>query len=215
MPKRIAVWNRARSVWETEQGLLCEHSDVFSEIWPNSGMTRDGVAYALPTWEPRTTDIGCSLLPTPLNGADSPAAHGQISGRFRQAMDAALSLLPTPKASDHKRNASPAEIARNSPALGAVVTLLPTPRATDGTKGGPNQRGSSGDLMLPSAVQLLPTPTAADHTGSGGSNPTHVTLTDAVVRSQLGARTNPRFDAGNEPPAQLPLPASPDEPGND
>jgi len=39
------------------------------------------------------------LLPTPMVGSSNPAAHGQISGDFRAAMDRALgeiSLLPTP-----------------------------------------------------------------------------------------------------------------------
>jgi DNA (cytosine-5)-methyltransferase 1 len=79
----------------------------------------------------------------------------------------------------------------------AAVQLFPTPKASDGAKGGPNQRGSSGDLTLPSAVILLPTPTAMDSKGSGGSNPANVTLTDAVVRTSLGATTNPRFGVGN------------------
>lgn len=157
--QQIAIWNTARSVWETDQGMLCGHSDVFSEIWPTAGMTRGGVAYQLRPWAPLTNGSGSSLLPTP----------------------------------------------RTSDTNGAG------PRATDGTKGGPNQRGSSGDLMLPSAVQLLPTPTAMDSHSSGGSTPANVTLTDAVIRSSLGARTNPRFAAGNESPAAQLLPLdSPD-----
>lgn len=49
-------------------GLLCGHSDVFSETWPSSGMTRAGTAYALPTWEQRTDASESSSsrnLPTP------------------------------------------------------------------------------------------------------------------------------------------------------
>jgi hypothetical protein len=66
--------------------------------------------------------------------------------------------------------------------------------------------------MLTSAVfQLLPTPTAMDSHSSGGNNPSNVTLTDAVVRTSLGARTNPRFVAGKPSSAdQPPIPASPD-----
>ncbi len=63
---------------------------------------------------PRTTDMNgpgshgeggmdlrtsVALLPTPMVGSSSPAAHGQISGDFRAAMDRVLeqvSLLPTP-----------------------------------------------------------------------------------------------------------------------
>jgi hypothetical protein len=55
-------------VWETETtGLFCEHSDVFSETWPSSGMTRAGTAYAQPTWAQRMDGSASSsspLLPT-------------------------------------------------------------------------------------------------------------------------------------------------------
>ena len=68
MPKQLAQWNPTRDCWETTQqaSLLSEHLDVFSETWPVSGMTRAGVAYALPTWEPPTAGSGSSsLLGTP------------------------------------------------------------------------------------------------------------------------------------------------------
>ena len=68
MPEPIAQWNPIRDCWETTQqaSLLSEHLDVFSETWPTSGMTRSGVAYALPTWEPPTGDSeSSSLLRTP------------------------------------------------------------------------------------------------------------------------------------------------------
>ena len=73
MPKPLATWNTARDAWEIPdtEGLFCEHLAVFSGTWPTSGMTRSGVAYALPTWEPATDDFACSsshgdvTLPTP------------------------------------------------------------------------------------------------------------------------------------------------------
>lgn len=40
------------------------------------------------------------LLPTPMVGSTSPAAHGQISGDYRRRMDEALALMPTPRATD-------------------------------------------------------------------------------------------------------------------
>lgn len=72
----IAVWNTARDVWEIPQteGLFCEHLDVYSETFPTSGMTRNGMAYELPTWAPRMDGSGFSLLP----------------------------VLPTPTCRDHK-----------------------------------------------------------------------------------------------------------------
>ena len=69
MPEPIAQWNPTRDCWETTQqaSLLSEHLDVYSETWPTSGMTRSGVAYGLPTWEPPMDAFGpSSLLPTPL-----------------------------------------------------------------------------------------------------------------------------------------------------
>ena len=67
LPQPLATWSTARDVWETPdtEGLFCEHSDVYSETFPTSGMTRNGTAYALPTWEPATDDSESSYLPTP------------------------------------------------------------------------------------------------------------------------------------------------------
>ena len=46
--------------------------------------------------------------------------------------------------------------------------------------------------MLPSAVHLLPTPTSQDSVSSGGSKPSNTTLTDAVVREDMGRQDNHR-----------------------
>lgn len=220
MPKRIAVWNRARSVWETEQGLLCGHSDVYSETWPNSGMTRGGVAYELPTLEPRTTGIASSLLlGTPRTSSANGVGQYEASERgARGRLEAQVDMLlktPTSQLAVNGRSQHPdtRKAGGHGPTLADEIEhLLPTPASRDYK--GQNQRGGTSCLPGALLVQLLPTPTATDHTSSGGSTPAHVTLTDAVVRANLGARTNPRFAAGSEPPEQLPLPASPDEPEN-
>lgn len=144
-------------------------------------------------------------------------------------------LLPTPSVADglggHLSRSGERGEEMLLPGIAKAVAegdLLPTLRATDGTKGGPGQRGSSGDLMLPSAVLsaamtsspttdeqpapdapadtvLLPTPTAKDAAMSGGSSPSDVTLTDALVRGKPpagrwspGDPTNPPSDDGNE-----------------
>jgi hypothetical protein len=87
---------------------------------------------------------------------------------------------------------------------------LPTPTGRDGK--GRNQRDD--DSCLPGAadamggrdlhtiIKLMPTPTAPP--GSGGNSPSDVTLTDAMVRTSLGERTNPRLDAGNTPEKTTP-----------
>lgn len=59
-------WNKSRDCWETEQmDLFCERPAVWSETWPQSGMTRNGVLSELPTLVPRTSESVCSLLATP------------------------------------------------------------------------------------------------------------------------------------------------------
>lgn len=45
--------------------LLSGQQDVWSEIWPASGMTRSGVLSELPTLAPLTSESACSLLATP------------------------------------------------------------------------------------------------------------------------------------------------------
>ena len=67
--------------------LLSGHLGVFSETWPPSGMTRNGVAFELPTWELPTDDIEYSWLPT------------QRATRGGSATETvAEHLLPTPTA---------------------------------------------------------------------------------------------------------------------
>ncbi|HEX7105799.1 MAG TPA: hypothetical protein VF218_07545, partial [Acidothermaceae bacterium] len=150
----IARWSPARGVWETGQQAVCGHSALYSETWPTSGMTRDGVAYELPTSAHRTEGSGSSSSP---------------------------GLLSSPQARDYKGR--PADGFNANCLVRDVEDLLPTPRATDGTKGGPNQRGSSGDMMLPSAVHLLPTPTAADGNGGGrGNSAGHQSTLPGTVR---------------------------------
>ena len=67
-PTPLAKWNPTRDCWENTQqaSLFSERLDVFWGTWPSSGMTRSGVAYALPTWEPATDGSECSYLPTPV-----------------------------------------------------------------------------------------------------------------------------------------------------
>jgi len=152
VPKPLAIWNSARDVWERPQteGLFCEHLDVFSETFPTSGMTLNGVAYGLEL-KP-TRDMAAPMLDLVTHASGS------------------LSLLPTVTTQDAANTGGPSRFERNTPPLNTRVLMLPTPKASNGEKGGPNQRGSSGDYMLPSAViHLLPTP-VAQHSGNTPEN---------------------------------------------
>ena len=71
--------------------------------------------------------------------------------------------------------------------------LLPTPTSSDTNGAGAH---GTGGPDLRTAVSLPPTPTAADSKASGGSSPSDVTLTDAVVRTDMGRQDNPRHLLG-------------------
>lgn len=111
--KRIASWNSGRDVWETDQiDLLSGRSDVYSETFPISGMTVNGVAYELPTSVHRTDDSGFlssqpdgPLLKTPtaqiaVNGGSQHPDKRRAGGHGPTLADEVEHLLPTPKAGD-------------------------------------------------------------------------------------------------------------------
>lgn len=133
-PQPLAIWNSARDVWETPatEGFFCEHLDVFSETFPTSGMTVNGAAYALPTWEPATDDTeSSSLLPT----VTTSEATGPGNGPKKTGGDnlrTVISIMPTPMAQNGTdRNSTiyrrPLDQPQN---LENALALLPTPKAS-------------------------------------------------------------------------------------
>jgi hypothetical protein len=113
--KEIARWNSARDVWEVPtMGLFCEHSDVFSETWPSSGMTRAGTAFELPMWAPLTAGSGSSSsLPTPRATRGGSATE-------------TTALLASPRTSDTN---GPGVHGDGGMDLRTQVSLLGTPRS--------------------------------------------------------------------------------------
>lgn len=137
-PRPLARWNPTRDIWERESlqdSLLSEPSDVYSETWPSSGMTRSGVAYARPTWEPA---IGASesssspgLLPTPTaylgtSGGPQPPEKRRAGGHQVHLHDVIGQLFPTPTARDWRDGEEPpsAAVPTNS-LLGRTIWHLP------------------------------------------------------------------------------------------
>lgn len=123
--------------------------------------------------------------------ADASAA--QDSGdRARQR---GLKLFSTPDTVPEAPNTgSNSHKAGNIVGLGnQVMWLLPTPIVSDGTGGSKNIAESVFSPQMRDITKLLPTPTAMDSSASGGSNESNVTLTDAVVRTELGTRANERL----------------------
>jgi len=134
--KKLAIWNQDRGTWEDWDGtidLFSAHSESYSATWPSSGMTRNGVAYELPTPVLPITDTACSssLLKTPtsqlaINGGSQHPDKRKAGGHGPTLADEVEHLLlPTPAASDGKRNDYPADRLRNSPNLPTISVYFP------------------------------------------------------------------------------------------
>jgi len=197
VPKPIATWNSARDVWETPgtEGLFCEHLDVFSETFPTSGMTVNGVAYELLTWEPATDDSASlswlsdvpdsSLLRTPTTGEGRKATMGTSAAErvanghqpylTHQIADLVLLKTPTSQLAVNGGSQHPdkRKAGGHGPTLADEVEhLLPTP-TVGMTQGGNRTRSGarSGELLLNGLAEaagegkLLRTPCAAEAEG--------------------------------------------------
>lgn len=162
MPTPIARWNRARDVWETSQQAICGHLAVYSETFPNSGMTHAGMAYELPTSAPHTDDSASSLLPTPTTrdhkGANQRGDDSCLTG----------ALLPTPSASVANdgegtetwlaRRERVKETAHNGNGMGMPLTiavqLLPTPSAQLANDSQTHRSGARSNELLLTGLAL-------------------------------------------------------------
>ena len=192
---QLAIWNPERDCWETGVVDIFGHSDVFSETWPTSGMTRNGVAYALPTWAPPTTASASSssppdeMLRTPAaaeaeGGALSPE-RARVENRTLRLTGQILDMVAPEQMSDAWK--------------AAPMPVLKTPTSQFAVNGGsqhPDKRraGGHGPTLADEVEHLLPTPTAMDAHMSGGSTPSNVTLTDATVRTRMGTAPNARHE---------------------
>ena len=165
MQEPLASWNPKRDVWETEQmDLFSGHSDVFSETWPVSGMTRSGLAFELPTWEPPTSGTGCSSLPTPRatrggsstettdllrtpmsNEAEKDWIGPRMTSGHQEFLSNQISeLLPTPVVKNNENRQSEGY---GPNLMEAIRTLFPTPTTRDWKDGGPQTNVPTNSLL--------------------------------------------------------------------
>ena len=63
-PVSLASFDPGTSSWRTSQLSLLGGSELFSETWPRSGMTRSGTAFQLAPLAPLTAATGPGLSPT-------------------------------------------------------------------------------------------------------------------------------------------------------
>jgi DNA (cytosine-5)-methyltransferase 1 len=156
------MWNTVRGVWEKPiRNIICEHSALFSEVWPTSGTMRNGLVFVRPT-QVRLTDENVSLsldilensmlrTPTATEGEggarreDTQRANGRmvyVRDQMAQlAVVNALPVMPTPTVSD-SRGAAFGEVVKGNPKhrLKVEVELLGTPRTSSANGSTTSQR---------------------------------------------------------------------------
>lgn len=208
--------------WLVDQGSLLSESS--SLIWPNSGMTRDGVAFELPTWElhisvPEFSSLlDDELLPTPSTtdskGGSTPEARKERSAGGAKLNDlpkllpTPVKTLPTPTAGDARSAGSrnlPGSKAKPGVSLSDIVRtgdsttsrLLPTPTTQDAanTAGHSQQRRNSDPLNVVAA--LLPTA----HARGGGSAERYK---EPKAQEWIGESFDPQSSVGSPSPDSRP-----------
>jgi hypothetical protein len=172
-PVSLASLSPDGSSWRTSQLSLDGDSQLFSQTWPRSGMTRSGTAFQLQPLAPLTGGTASGLLPTP--SASSYGSNQGGAGRVGPVRHSLQSmarhgLWPTPTRQDAANDGGPSQFERNSLPLNAAVKTWPTPKATDADKGG------RGDLLAQvrtgkdSRRKNWPTPTSSNRDSAGGSS---------------------------------------------
>ncbi len=91
----FAWYDHSSRCWRTWQLCLIEGWERYSEVWPRSGMTRNGIAYELPALDCHKIDPGHGLLPTPnaRDGKDLSRTTRYLSARKRHTPSLATVLL--------------------------------------------------------------------------------------------------------------------------
>jgi hypothetical protein len=80
----FAIYDPGTSSWRTPQDSLLSGWETYSESWPRSGMTRNGIAYRRASSVPPIYASGSSLWPTPVAHDDgkTPEAHLAMKARM-------------------------------------------------------------------------------------------------------------------------------------
>ena len=96
----------------TQSWKMCADISLWEELTylatlPPSGMTRNGVLYQQPAWEPITSETASSSWPTPIASAGMAEEITTVKARldngtaYKHRLVEAVSLWPTPTTMDH------------------------------------------------------------------------------------------------------------------
>ena len=164
----LASYDLKSCSWKTAQQSLLEDSTLFSETWPNWGMTRNGVCYLRRQLVPRTFELGGGVLhgvPTPTRASGDKEVVSSQGGRNIVAFAKGFWATPTVHGNYNRKGMSKS----SGDGLATQVRKFPTPTASMMTVGDMEQaRYAGSDPKRPSyqeANRLYPTPRASDKNG--------------------------------------------------
>lgn len=170
-PAWLASYDRNTSSWKTSQHSLVEGLDEFSETWPRSGTTRNGIAYQLPPLALRTGATEFGLLPTPRATDGRSAGPGTKDATIIRRAQSSFGL----------------NLAEMTQALERKLWL--TPRVQSSRGSGPSRVGNRMDLQT--AVHLWPTPTTQDAKNNGA--PSQMERNSLPLNAAVGGALNPTW----------------------
>lgn len=129
-PELLARYDPATSSWRMLRPCLFGEWDEFSGIYPQSGMTRNGELFRLPTSEPPISGSASGLLPTPsavTYGTNQGGGMGRV-GPVRPSLEtmARHAMWQTPVSDDAVQRMGGKYNSRGEPKLSAPV-MWPTP----------------------------------------------------------------------------------------
>ena len=149
-PQQFATYDPATRSWRMSGDTYLWDSGTYSGTWPDSGMTRNGVSYALQPPAHLTDESGSlSLLPTVTASETSGAGRGPAK-TGGDNLRTVIALLPTPTARDWKDNTVRREPHRpnDTDTLARALTGVNTPPLSAAGSTSP-------DTQLPGQLNLL------------------------------------------------------------
>jgi hypothetical protein len=108
-PVLLAKFDRATSSWRTFQNSFVTDTgwERFSETWPKSGMTRNGIAFQLSPLVPTTFENVSGSLPTPTAQGFSRFTSSGGSNARKKWAKMLPKMMPTITARDHRGGCLP------------------------------------------------------------------------------------------------------------
>lgn len=150
----FAWFDRNTRSWRTWQRCLVEGWEQFSETWPRSGMTRNGIAFRRAPLVPLTEETASGLLPTP-EASNTKAIALRSAGRSPR------NLLPTPTRMYTRADWPMEKIQARQQEVKAATKAK-----------GKHHTGNGFGLNLAQAVRLWPTPTINGNYNRNGASAT-------------------------------------------